>query len=877
MTTQQDVKDAGRITANALVEWYWKFGTQRESSNAVSLGWLRNAYTERDLLDAIASGQCHPQASLGIWGPSQSGKSTMISQFVDESSDSQGRGGLLDWGQPTLFSSRARKDDEPELPSETIVFNPHNMGSDASGCVSRFTLVADDQIAYADYPVEIRLLSDVQVMHAISAGFQSECKGGNVWTVEAVETLLESYSRSAENKRPDRGAFELLHDVLNVLELLVEARDDRFTQLNAEGRWNALASKIADNAVLVSDKRSVFEFAAKVLWGGQPVLTSLFNRLVAARNSLPKGRLYCSLEIAATLVNIDSFKIHMQPNDDGKLTEGARKIRNVIRNLSWQARGTDITIGRMAGSKLLASDADFGFFQGLVRELVIPLRKANAKSSNASFQKFMERSELVDFPGLPNRDKNAHEAMIDLDSVENENDTRLLTDILKRGKVLSLVNGYSRTLSLDSFVILARAGKFVPKVEQLHRGLTAWWRFVDPTFDPYSSRNRKPPLPMFFNLTFFAEIVDKVVDGAASTGLLGMAEQISQLNPFALPNLSTLIVTTYPQFKDGRIHAGNLAATDAVNAILADSNFGPYCNQDVSQQSLKQMITAKDGGVGFLFDVLSRNASSDERLRLLNNRQHVAVSNLIELIEEHIPQEGNAQRKRDLELLRKAISKSLSEKMKDPAVDDAASWVSYRLRKFLDVDPKDLERVPPPDQPVQKYVDYINKQVSRWIESKSRFEGLVDLGIRDNGLRTRLLEFLSERIRREELASWLRTQLPRDRKQEDNDELRRMVAISMSNHLLHNPNRASKHPSLDGTNGVINVIREWAKREEVKAINGEKDSAEALRSSPHFTAVIAPMAKLFDEMAKGDRTGRSPQPGDEEALKLLEEAKQCLV
>lgn len=877
----------GKETAESLIGWYWAFGTSRKTSYAVSPQWLRSVYLTRDLLRSIEHGQSQKQTSFGLWGPSQSGKSTLVSQSVDGDATDEGRKGLLDWDCPALFSSRPQRDGAPPLPVETVVFNPHNMGSDASGCVSRFRLVGDDELPYRQYPVEIELLSNAQLMHAISSGYASECKIGPLWTVESVEALLAKVrdvqavrsGQAAEGMTFSRDAFELLHEVLSVVELLIESRDERFSQLNASESWPSLLSKILDCGSMTSDRALVQQFAARLLWDGQQTLTQLFDDLVSLRNRLPKGRLFCSLGVAATLVNIDSFKIYLQPEADERLPVGAQRIRQVIRNLQFSKSGSDILIASGAkGSPFLPSPEEFGLLQGLVRELVIPLRRKNCseKLKQSGFVQFLQKAELVDFPGLPNRDRNAQESLLDLTSLASDESHRLLTEVLKRGKVASLVNGYSRTLSLDAFVILARAGRFIPKVEQLHRGLAAWWRFVEPKFDPYSTRLQSPPLPLFFNMTFFAEVIDKVSVGAAATGLMGMADQVSQLNPYVNPTLSTMIATTYPQFRDGEIRAGAQAASAAVEEILSDANFGPYCKLEATKRSLRNVAERKDtdGGVDYLFRVLESRASSSDRQGLLENRYRNAVMDLLNLVQEQAPLQGNAQIQRDVEKVLKAIEGSLIEKSKDEKITDAAAWVSYRIRKYLDVHFEDLEPLPQHGQTPQRYLDYVNRQVQRWCESKSAYSGLTELGLKDPAIRGRLLEVIATTIDRNNLANWIRAELPRDRRYEDNRELRRVFAILMSSNILRN--RQSTHPVLDGVSGVIQRVREWAAKEESKDGVWQLETLDTLKASPHYSSVIGPFEKLLGDLASGDFKGREPQPGDEEVVSLFEEAQSLL-
>lgn len=452
--------DLGCLTANRLIEWYWKYGIERQGHYAISTLWLNNLYKCRDLLHSIERGRSNHKASLGLWGPSQSGKSTLISQFVDQGADESGKGGSLHWNTPALFSSHS------ELSDDVVVFNPHNIGADASGCVSRFVLRTESDVPYPDCPVEIELLTRAQLMHAISAGYFSECHTEQRWTAERLEDLLDKYAITGSPMRVNRRAFEQLHEVIDVLDLLVNARDDRFSQLDAGGKWASLLSqRILEAGALRTDLEKVNEFAATLLWDAQPALTQLFERLVKFGSRFPSGRIYCSLEVAATLVNIESFRIFKNSTNDRDDRPGPKRIRDTIRKLSRETRDGTTVLGTIFAAKALDKDEDFGLLQGLVRELIIPLRHRPANdvaTGMKSFYNFMEQAELVDFPGVPLRDRNVKENLLDLTALPNSDDQRLLTEVLKRGKVASLVIGYSRSLSLDSFMLLVRAGHFPP-------------------------------------------------------------------------------------------------------------------------------------------------------------------------------------------------------------------------------------------------------------------------------------------------------------------------------------------------------------------------------------------------------------------------------
>ena len=343
---------------------------------------------------------------------------------------------------------------------------------------------------------------------------------------------------------------------------------------------------------------------------------------------------------------------------------------------------------------------------------------------------------------------------------------------------------------------------------------------------------------------------------------------VKQLDPLVDPRVCTMLATTYPQFiKEGRIHASPAKANSAVDFVLNDPSFGPRMRDSaVSQESLTRMVTQSDGGVGYLFEVLAKQVSSRDRMRLLDDRYREAMGYVQASIEEHSPRENNDVCRKDVAALKEAIEKALQERSRDNKVIDPAAWVSYRLRQWLDVDPEILQPIPAAGQLQQKYVDYVHSQINKWLDSKAAMTGLQEIGVSDSALRARLLGFLSERVKITEIAQWIREELPNNRTREDARELRRALAIVLSNHLTQTNSRADTHPPLDGQAGVISTIRKWATAE-------DQAHGSYYKASPHYVGTVQPILQLFEDLVQGQRGPRPSQPGDQEAMDLLHALK----
>src|SRR2546426_8393252 len=115
-------------TAGAVLDWYWAYGMHRTGDYDLSGGWLDRLYQVRDAATAAEAVRVAGRPCMALWGPSQSGKSTLLSRYLDSPTDAQAVSALQwDPAEPVAFVGRADKPD-------CIHLNPFNLGKDASGC-----------------------------------------------------------------------------------------------------------------------------------------------------------------------------------------------------------------------------------------------------------------------------------------------------------------------------------------------------------------------------------------------------------------------------------------------------------------------------------------------------------------------------------------------------------------------------------------------------------------------------------------------------------------------------------------------------------------------------------------------------------------------
>src|SRR5688572_8833491 len=97
-----------------LIDWYWKHGWRRTEEYAIpTSGWLKDLYDLEVHIAAIQGARADSRPTMAIWGPSQTGKSTLMSAFIDaqaryvKTEGEDGQGSALHWpgGSPAFFMS----------------------------------------------------------------------------------------------------------------------------------------------------------------------------------------------------------------------------------------------------------------------------------------------------------------------------------------------------------------------------------------------------------------------------------------------------------------------------------------------------------------------------------------------------------------------------------------------------------------------------------------------------------------------------------------------------------------------------------------------------------------------------------------------------
>jgi hypothetical protein len=849
--------------ADELIDWYWRFGLQRKDRFALPLEiWGDRLYQARAGLAEASQSLTNPKPCMALWGPSQSGKSTLLSTYVDAGADALGCGSSLDWpgGVPARFVARSEG-------TAGTVLNPVRIGVDASGCVSRFTL--RDTIADPKHPVEIRLAAPAQIMHALALGYLSECRvqdsGGQKVTFipETFRQRLEQPGKGASPATPERTAFEAWHQFADLIETLAYSELTRFENLKSS--WTALRRQLLESAPLAASHQNLEAFAADILWDGQPTLTGLYRQFAQLYESLKRSwagkPILCSLKVASALLDIQGCK---QIHDAGSASATAdnRKFSDLAHSISFEVGPDAIRLGENYANPLVRNLEDFGLLQGLVWELIIPLRKQALDQNAPQFCRFLEAADLLDFPGVKQGDRVAHDELLDLSKLDQADRFKLFAEVFKRGKTASIVMSYAKGVAIDGFSLLTRMAQFPSKPDQLTIGIQAWWRSFAPEFNPHSTQQRSP-LPLNLVLTFCGITVNQALKAGVPATLPPVFQRLAELGVLSHPSVVTTFATTYPGFPGGEliyegkvVDSSHLVVQNVSGKIEQDPSFHRQFGLPVSLASFHAML--KDGGTDYLFDQLREQAALSQRMPLLQRRLAALQQTLRELHGEASPNDDGylAQRKKDITEWKQAIAQRLI-KLGD---EGQVAVSSLRLRQLLEVDAETLEPIPLalPIRGGQKPSDdYLQKQLRAWKASKAEPTFSQDeatlCGLRDTAHLSRSLHYLIETIPVAELSHWLLKHFNGLKNMDDARENRRYLAVKMTN-LLLGADKGRLHP--DPTQVLANLNS-----------FSDADNSPHFRyeDSPHYSSFIKPFLGRLDEVLAQTPPWIHPdQPGDKE-------------
>ena len=837
-----------RSLADECLNWYWQHGQKRVDQYEISRGsCLAPLYAVRDRAAAIERSGLSPRPCMALWGPSQTGKSTLLSGYLDVDGDELGTESALTWSaaEAVRFGGELKSD------GSNIVVNPYNGGADGSGCISRFVMM--DAVPDPAFPVEITLATDTQILHALAAGYESECEARNkqgeevFWGADSFRALLENVKAAGP---PDREGFESLHRLANVLDLLILAGIRRYSNLATQ--WERTLRPMMLNHPHLANKKALRDFTHELLWDSWPSLTALCERLQTKREQIGRlwgsaGTVRCTWRLAALLLDIDAYKHYARPDRP--------QVKQFVDSLSFRV-GKDgvVSVGTGFDRALMQGGEDFGLLQGLVWELRLPLRRAVLTQRSPMVAAFLEKADLMDFPGVSNE----HEGAKKITNADLAADLVIgLTQVLKRGKTASIVVSRAAELDIDGFSILARAGKHPGQPKQLVSGIRSWMSAFGQAWPP---QGRVMPLNLV--ITFCAKLINDVCSSGIRNGLDSYFSLFNKLADLADPRVVHMFTTTYPWLMEGAIHPsfGAEKVREKVTEILADRAFNERFGDN--RESFEQMVA--NGGTNYFFQRLTEQAAGSRRAALLAQRLHESKQKLIELLSPHLPSKDAAQdeRNRALDAWMEGMRERLQELPKDDNDHDRSAVLSLALRRFLNIDPDDLD--PLPLKAIQQRTNlraFVDKQFRVWRASRSSAADTHDLGLRDAAHMQRVLGALVEAANLDEVVKFLRENLGSIKSRREAQECRRFAAVKMSRELLTPSTDTKPHDSEDNAAARLALLHRLA--------NAEDEQSYQPETSPHYLSVVEPLLKRIETIKTLQAGNRPSQSGDKELTDLL--------
>jgi hypothetical protein len=815
--------------------------------------WLDQLYDADRSLRELGAARERSKGSVAIWGPSQSGKSIFFSRYL-ETRDGES---ALEWpgGEQVKFSGHESGCDGK------IVLNPFNAGTDASYCISRFS--TRDTIPDPKHPVEVCLASDEQLLLFLSHGYVTECdRRDNAekrvvrLDAEDLDECLSSLPVTTKS-HVQRKAYESLHKLVSVLEALIFSRLDRYE--NLEDQWyRSLRRKVLECPSLVADERNVDILAARMLWDGDDDLADPISRAyirlrqksAALHQLFGQAKIYCSYGIAKLLLNMDT-----------------------VPRLARIRRGeTDVEIQGLLASesctKIFVSDSgkhvimdgkpeEFALVQGVVRELVFPVRKDVVEKHAPDMVKVMEVADLLDFPGVARDAGKAEQVLLSKNDLAQVGSFNVFTQVLKRGKTAAIVGAAASVPVIDVFCIFVRISDFPPNCGQLVLGIRTWWQGLRQEWPPASR-----VLPINLTLTFSGVFVDDVVKNGMSQGMANAFTKMeATMGPLADPSVVRYFLTTYPELpgNGGTILSMPEDVERARLQITASKEYKKYFIDDVA--AINEMIS--NGGTSHLLKAVENQVRRSKRAAILHTIDQKIENDLRKLIIEAAPGRGNKCREQELDAWRAAIDQAIEKRRRVHPDADAAAYVSHLLRSLLNVAPEDIAPLPlmAHDKDINQYVA---AQFENWRQSrKIADDGYRDLGLYDSALTTRMLGYLCDyAMVNGEIAAWIKSNLGYLTNQQDAQIARSYLVIKMAESLVCMRQAGSAHRGFTdgGTETVISRLKQYA------CHVGKSGKSVNDHASPHFKGFIAPFLSHLERVKNIAASDRPAQPGDEELL-----------
>lgn len=418
-----------------------------------ALSWLdENRDTVRSEYDALRADvrragrlfrKCETAAlrkmCVGVFGPSQSGKSYLISALARDK-----QGALL-------------ADFAGETHDFITEINPEG-GKESTGLVTRFTTTPPEGLR-PGFPIRLRLLSETDVVRVLANTYYADCEHKEAPDQDALPAALErlrlrAAAPAGDAIRPDADDVEELREYLNK-NFASRPR----VQMLQQTYW----TRAAELAPLLSleDRAELFG----LIWNAVPEFNALFLQLCAALRDLGNpAEAFCPLEAliprSSGIIDVALLK---------GLGQGLRQD---------EADGDRLPV---VGAGERTAMLPRRLITALTAEITIHMREKP--------DDFFDHTDLLDFPGYRSRLK--------LEDLRRELAREgTLENLFLRGKVAYLFERYCAERELTSMLLCIGPGN--QEVQDLPRAVYEW---IVAAHGETPARRAGHPPALFFVLT----------------------------------------------------------------------------------------------------------------------------------------------------------------------------------------------------------------------------------------------------------------------------------------------------------------------------------------------------------------------------------------
>ena len=377
--------EAGIKTLAGVDEWV-RANPQAAGSSGEALLRESNRLARALRKEAVTAAR---KMCVGVFGPSQSGKSYLISALAQDAD-----GSLL----------TALGDESADFIQD---INPAG-GKESTGLVTRFTLTPSG--APAMFPVKLRLLSELDIVKILTNTYYADCRHLTPPDEDALAARVDALAKKAKGE-PWRASFSE-DDMIDLKEYVTRNfRATAVVQRLEHLYWPKAIH--AAGRLAPEDRAALFE----ILWDEAKPFTALYLRLSGVLDALGyPDEVFCGKE---ALLPRETSIIDVETLRGLGETEGADSLKLVTKD------GRRVAAGR---SEIAA----------LTAELAITMRHKP--------DDFFEHTDLLDFPGYRSRLKTDDVAR-ELAKPDQ------IRQFFLRGKVAYLFERYKTDLELTSMLL----------------------------------------------------------------------------------------------------------------------------------------------------------------------------------------------------------------------------------------------------------------------------------------------------------------------------------------------------------------------------------------------------------------------------------------